>query len=141
MNNLSIIIYFADVVPKLGSLFAILSTLSVFVMVLTSIAYLQKRSEFIESEREGASFAKHAQETKSSMDFWIKIFRLALVIFLVAIIPSIAIPKRDTIMMIAASEYGETALKSDDVQEIVNPARQILKKWINDQLAESEKNQ
>jgi len=46
MNNLSIIIYFADVVPKLGSLFAILSTLSVFVMVLSSIAYLQKRSEF-----------------------------------------------------------------------------------------------
>jgi len=43
-------------------------------------------------------------------------------------------------MMIAASEYGETALKSDDVQEIVNPARQILKKWINDQLSESEKN-
>ena len=140
MNNLSIIIYFADVVPKIGSLFAILSTLSVFVIVLSSIAYLQKRSEFIDSEREGASFAKHAQETKSSMDFWIKIFRLALVIFLVAIIPSIAIPKRDTIMMIAASEYGETALKSDDVQEIVNPARQILKKWINDQLAESEKN-
>jgi len=129
MNNLSIIIYFADVVPKLGSLFAILSTLSVFVMVLSSIAYLQKRSEFIDSEREGASYAKHAQEAKSSMDFWIKIFRLALVIFLVAII-----------MMIAASEYGETALKSDDVQEIVNPARQILKKWINDQLAESEKN-
>ena len=140
MNNLSIIIYFADVVPKIGSLFAILSTLSVFVMVLSSIAYLQKRSEFIESEREGASFAKHAQETKSSMDFWIKVSRLALVIFLVAIVPSIAIPKRDTIMMIAASEYGETALKSDDVQEIVNPARQILKKWINDQLAESEKN-
>ena len=140
MNNLSIIIYFADVVPKLGTLFAILSTLSVFVIVVSSIAYLQKRSEFIESEREGASYAKHAQETKSSMDFWIKIFRLALVIFLVAIIPSIAIPKRDTIMMIAASEYGETALKSDDVQEIVNPARQILKKWINDQLAESEKN-
>jgi hypothetical protein len=110
------------------------------VMVLSSIAYLQKRSEFIDSEREGASYAKHAQEAKSSMDFWIKIFRLALVIFLVAIIPSIAIPKRDTIMMIAASEYGETALKSDDVQEIVNPARQILKKWINDQLAESEKN-
>ena len=140
MNNLSIIIYFADVVPNLGSLFAILSTLSVFVIILSSIAYLQKRSEFIDSEREGASYAKHAQEAKSSMDFWIKIFRLALVIFLVAIIPSIAIPKRDTIMMIAASEYGETALKSDDVQEIVNPARQILKKWINDQLAESEKN-
>ena len=140
MNNLSIIIYFADVVPKLGTLFAILSTLSVFVIVVSSIAYLQKRSEFRNSVREGAGYEKYAHDEKSMMDFWIKIFRLALVIFLVAIIPSIAIPKRDTIMMIAASEYGETALKSDDVQEIVNPARQILKKWINDQLAESEKN-
>lgn len=140
MNNLSIIIYFADVVPKLGSLFAILSTLSVFVIVLSSIAYLQKRSEFRTSVREGSGYEKYAHDEKSMMDFWIKVFRLALVIFLVAIIPSIAIPKRDTIMMIAASEYGETALKSDDVQEIVNPARQILKKWINDQLVESEKN-
>ena len=140
MNNLSIIIYFADVVPKLGSLFAILSTLSVFVIVLSSIAYLQKRSEFRTSVREGTGYEKYAHDEKSMMDFWIKVFRLALVIFLVAIIPSIAIPKRDTIMMIAASEYGETALKSDDVQEIVNPARQILKKWINDQLVESEKN-
>ena len=140
MNNLSIIIYFADVVPKLGSLFAILSTLSVFVMVLSSIAYLQKRSDFRTSVREGAGYEKHAHDEKAMMDFWIKVFRLALVIFLVAIIPSIAVPKRDTIMMIAASEYGETALKRDDVQEIVNPARQILKKWINDQLAESEKN-
>jgi hypothetical protein len=89
--------------------------------------------------REGAGYEKYAHDEKSMMDFWIKVFRLALVIFLVAIIPSIAIPKRDTIMMIAASEYGETALKSDDVQEIVNPARQILKKWIEDQLAAAEK--
>jgi len=36
--------------------------------------------------------------------------------------------------------WCKNRLKSDDVQEIVNPARQILKKWINDQLAESEKN-
>jgi translation initiation factor 2B subunit (eIF-2B alpha/beta/delta family) len=127
------------VIPKLGSFFAILATLSCLVIVISGIAYLHYRSEFIESEREGASFAKHAQETKSSMDFWIKIFRRALIIFSVMIIPSIAIPKRDTIMMIAASEYGETALKSDDVQEIVNPAKQILKKWIEDQLADKEK--
>ena len=81
MNNLSIIIYFADVVPKLGTLFAILSTLSVFVIVVSSIAYLQKRSEFRISVREGAGYEKHAHDEKSMMDFWIKVFRLALVIF------------------------------------------------------------
>jgi hypothetical protein len=66
-------------------------------------------------------------------------FRWTLAIFFITIIPAIIIPKRDTIMMIAASEFGETALKSDDVQEIVNPAKKILKNWINDQLAQSEK--
>ncbi len=139
MNNLSIIIYIADVIPKLGSFFAISATLSCLVIVISGIAYLHYRSEFVISEREGEGFARYARNEKTFMDFWIKIFRRALIIFSVMIIPSIVIPKRDTIMMIAASEYGETALKSDDVQEIVNPARQILKKWIEDQLAESEK--
>jgi len=137
MNNLSIIIYIADVIPKFGSFFAISATLSCLVMVISGIASLQKRSEFIYAERN--DLHPLAREEKSHMDFWIKIFRRTLIIFSVMIIPSIVIPKRDTIMMIAASEYGETALKSDDVQEIVNPAKQILKKWIEDQLAKTEK--
>jgi hypothetical protein len=105
-------------------------------MVISGIAYLHYRSELVTSEREGIEFAQYAQIEKTYMDFWIKIFRRTLIIFSVMIIPAIVIPNRDTIMMIAASEYGETALKSDDVQEIVNPAKQILKKWIEDQLTE-----
>jgi uncharacterized membrane protein len=127
------------VIPNLGAFFAISATLSCLVIVISGIAYLHYRSEFVISEREGEDYARYARNEKTHMDFWIKIFRRTLIIFLVAIIPSIVIPERDTIMMIAASEYGETALKSDDVQEIVNPAKQILKKWIEDQLAKTEK--
>jgi hypothetical protein len=127
------------VIPKLGSFFAISATLSCLVIVISGIAYLHYRSEFVISEREGEDLARYARNEKSYMDFWIKIFRRTLIIFSVMIIPAIVIPTRDTIMMIAASEYGETALKSDDVQEIVNPAKQILKKWIEDQLAKTEK--
>jgi hypothetical protein len=125
--------------PKLGSFFALSAALSCVVMVISGIAYLHYRSEFKDYEREGLSFTRHTKETKFLMDFWIKIFRRALIIFSVMIIPSIAIPKRDTIMMIAASEFGEDVLKSNYVQEIVNPAKQILKKWIEDQLADKEK--
>ena len=139
MNNLSIIIYIADVIPKFGTLFAISATFSCLVMIISGIAYLHYRSEFVTSEHGGKDYTRYARIEKTYMDFWIKVFKQTLIIFLATIIPSTVIPKRDTIMMVAASEFGETALKSDDVQEIVNPAKQILKKWIEDQLATTEK--
>jgi hypothetical protein len=127
------------VIPKFGTFFAISATLSCLVMIFSGIGYLHYRSEFVTSEHGGKEFTRYALIEKTYMDFWIKVFRKTLIIFLAAIILSTVIPKRDTIMMIAASEYGETVLKSDNVQEIVNPAKQILKKWIEDQLAKTEK--
>ena len=66
MNNLSIIIYIADVIPKFGSFFAISATLSCLVMVISGIASLQKRSEFIYAERNDL----HPLDEKKSL-IWI----------------------------------------------------------------------
>jgi hypothetical protein len=138
MNNLSIVIYLADVIPSLGGLFTFLSIFSICCVLISAICYFVTRGELACSERSNY-LKEHAAREKESMDLSAKGFRWSVTVFLIAVIPAIAIPKRDTIMMIAASEYGETALKSDDVKEIVNPAKQILKNWINDQLAQSEK--
>ena len=123
MNNLSIVIYLADVIPSLGNLFGVFAFLSGFIVLFATFAYFM-------SEDIGEKYM---------VDTSVKIFRWAAVVFCVSIVPNTIIPRRDTIMMIAASEYGESALKSDDVKEIVNPAKQILKNWINDQLTQSEK--
>jgi uncharacterized membrane protein YjgN (DUF898 family) len=137
MNNLSIVIYLADIIPSLGGLFAFLTIVSVAIMAISGLAYFINRSDHLSSLKYGHE--RSGSISKSHMMVCAKIFRSAMVVFLIAVIPCIVIPKRDTIMMIAASEFGETALKSDDVREIVNPAKQILKNWINDQLAQSEK--
>jgi hypothetical protein len=107
-------------------------------MIFSAICYFVTRGELTCSERSNY-LKEYAAREKESMNLSAKGFRWAVAVFLIAVIPAIAIPRRDTIMMIAASEFGETALKSDDVQEIVNPAKQILRNWINDQLAQSEK--
>ena len=137
MNNLSIIIYLADIIPSFGGLFDLLTIVSVFAMAMSGFFYLFARSELQIYIDHGHQ--KSAAREKMNMELCSKIFRYAMVVFFIAVVPDIVIPKRETIMMIAASEYGDTVLKSDDVREIVNPAKQILKNWINDQLAQSEK--
>ena len=123
MNNLSIVIYLADVIPSLGNLFGFLSFTSGLIILFATFAYFM---------------SKDIGE-KDMVDTSVKIFRWAAVVFCVSFVLNTIIPKRDTIMMITASEFGESVLKSDDVKEIVNPAKQILKNWINDQLTQSEK--
>ena len=137
MNNLSIIIYLADIIPSFGGLFDFLTIASVFAMAMSGFSYLFFRSELQISI--DFNHQRCAIRDKMNMELCSKIFRYAMVVFSIAVVPDIVIPKRDTIMMIAASEFGDAALKSDDVNEIVNPAKQILKNWINDQLAQSEK--
>lgn len=137
MNNLSIVIYLADVIPSLGGLFAFLTISSVAITGISGLAYLINRFDHLSSLKYRNE--RSASISKCHMRVCSKIFRSAMVVFLIAVIPCIVIPRHDTIMMIAASEYGESALKSDDVKEIVNPAKQILKNWINDQLTQSEK--
>ena len=123
MNNLSIVIYLADVIPSLGVLFGVFAILSGFIMLFATFAY----------------FMNEDIGEKDMVDTSVKIFRCAAVVLCVSSVLNTIIPRHDTIMMIAASEYGESALKSDDVREMVSPAKQILKNWINDQLAQSEK--
>lgn len=137
MNNLSIIIYLADIIPSFGGLFAFLTIASVITMTISGFFYLFSRSELQISI--DLNHQRCAIRDKMNMELCSKIFRYAMVVFFIAVVPDIVIPKREAIMMIAASEFGDTVLKSDDVKEIVNPAKEILKNWINDQLAQSEK--
>ena len=137
MNNLSLVIYLADVIPSIGALFSILAILTAILTIIVAIVYMVNRTEAYESERYRNESLRIKEEKNAELCAYF--FRWTVAIFFITVIPAIIIPKRDTIMMIAASEFGETALKSDDVQEIVNPAKKILKNWINEQLTKSEK--
>ena len=43
------------------------------------------------------------------------------------------VPGKETIMYIAASEYGEQVMKSKTVQDLKDPAMELLQSWIKTQ--------
>jgi hypothetical protein len=133
MNNLSIFIYLAELIPAIGHLavgMAIASVVGLFFSVM--IWDFNKKKWEYDSKEENA-----AREGRLSMGkFGIKFFPL---MFVVCCVVGTIIPSRNTIMMIAASEYGETLYKSESVQEIINPATKLLKSYIKEELDKREK--
>jgi hypothetical protein len=69
----------------------------------------------------------------------VKLFtqKAALGMVVVAFLGSV-VPSRNAIMMMAAANYGDEIYKSD-LKEIVDPAKELLKKWVNEQLQEKKK--
>lgn len=51
-------------------------------------------------------------------------------VMVVALIAYIITPNRQTMIMIAGSEMGERIAKSGDVQSVVNPGMELIRKWI-----------
>lgn len=119
MNNLSIALYAIEV---LGNLNNLLVMTAVFSGCFLIVAFFFK---FMSSDRSYPSEAKANDDATKAVKF-------LLPIFIVATLFGVTIPNKDTIRLIVASEFGETLYKSEDVQEMVNPAKKALKKWLND---------
>lgn len=133
MNNLSIFIYLAELIPSIGHmcvLFACLAAAGIFVCFmlrdLNNTVYSFDSKEDIENKK----------STVSSANKGLKVFPIVIV---VCIAVATIIPSRQTIMMIAASEFGESIYKSDQIQDILNPASKLLKSYIRDELEKREK--
>jgi hypothetical protein len=52
---------------------------------------------------------------------------------------AMALPGKDTMRLMAASEFGERVINSERVQGIVDPGLKYVEKWLKDQLAEKKK--
>lgn len=133
MNNLSIFIYLAELIPSIGhmcALFAILAAGGIVVCFMlrdfNNTVYSFDTKEDIENKKSTVSFANKG----------LKVFPIVIV---VSIVVATIVPSRQTIMMIAASEFGETLYKSDQIQDIINPASKLLKSFIKEELEKREK--
>jgi len=106
MNSLSWILYFADVLSKLGDIFAGLGAVLMFVSIVCIIpgflvVWQYSSEQFAQSKR---TFGR------------ISLIGIPIATFM--IIVSIFIPSKETMYMIAASEVGETVMTSNDGKEI-----------------------
>ena len=112
MNSLSWLIYLSELVSHLGSFF---NTVGFAGLIIVAGVYL-------------TTLINDGVVWKNGK-YWILIPIGAL--FIGSFIPS-----KQTVMMIAASQYGEKILESRAVKELTDPALDLLKNWI---ISENEK--
>jgi hypothetical protein len=115
MNNLSWMIYAADIAGDIEGLAGIIAGLSLIAFILAVVTWAAE---------------EYARETCA------KAARVAAIVFGIAASIAIAIPSQTTIYAIAASEYGETALQS----ETGGKAVEALNAWLDRQITPQERN-
>jgi len=108
MNNLSWLIYFADVLPAFASTVSVLSVLSLGLFCIVAFV------------------SAAACEWESVAPYMKWIFVPVTALFLITPIPS-----KETIYLIAASEVGEAALDTPEVTKI----RAIINKFLDEAAA------
>jgi len=112
VNNLSWLIYIAEVVPNLGSFCVFLAVVSgclvVLIMVVTVLT-------IVDEDETARKFLK------------IKPIKFVPIFFLFVSTGSILTPSKEALYLIAASEAGEVAVTSPEGQEILNDLQQVLK--------------
>jgi hypothetical protein len=118
MNNLSMLIYIANVCESLNS--ALTGFFAVFMMLTGALSIITVLA-FIEDEPEVA------EQTKK----WA--IKSGIVLGIVAAIGTF-VPNKNTVMMIAASEYAEKFVKSEQAQQVIDPSIKLLHAWIEKQM-------
>ena len=120
MNNLSILLYLADVAGNIGWIFNMLFAISIFSVLVTLVV--------------GGTMA---EGTPSEKDW--KIWRRWLIssigLFFSASLASALTPSKETVYAIAASETGEEVLNSG----VGTRATKALEAWLDKQIEEQTK--
>ena len=123
MNDLSWLIYLADIAGSVGGLLTFLAVIAgataVVSLIVTGIAVADRHLETAAASR--------------------RIFRQAMPAGIVVGLIAGFMPGRQTVMMIAASEIGQRAVNSASVAGVVDPSLELLKTWIAKTTAEMKK--
>lgn len=106
MNSLSWLIYFSEFVGNLNSFLNGIGIAGMVIVLVTYLVILINNNQIWQNGK-----------------YWVLIPLGAL--FIGSFIPS-----KQTVMMIAASQYGEKILESKAVKELADPAMDLLKNWI-----------
>jgi hypothetical protein len=107
MNNLSWLLYFAEVAGKLGSIAGLITLLMAVGLAGVIFWYAMSLDEDL-------------RVPKPPVKSYLTVFVITLLI-------SIVTPTKETIYLIAGSEAGEAVVTSESGQEILNDIRQVIK--------------
>lgn len=125
MNSLSWLIYLSQVVPSAGVLFTLAGIGSACAVGALVLFGAINRDVYADSQQ--------YEWGKQSYDKGVAAHRTALRLLPLPIVVgflAIATPSKETILLIAASEMGETVVKTPEAQEIFSDLKTILKKQL-----------
>lgn len=139
MNGLSWLLYFSDVSDSLGWSFGLVM---IFCGIATAASLLvlamSLDHDMFSRDEKGAEGRKALRGGAFRTLRW---FGTTLVVVFVA---ATLVPSSRTLMLIAASQFGETALNSDTAKQIggeagdlANDTIRLLRKYVTDQLGET----
>lgn len=132
MNSLSWVIYAVDVVASANIIIA-----GLVVFVIPGLIFCKMIGLFENSVRKyiDGEF-RSVQLGPDRMPFSIKQMAAA---WCVLAFVSVIVPGKQTMILIASSEYGEKILNNPKIGEIVDPSIDLLKTWIEKEKKEIEK--
>lgn len=111
MNNLSLLIYAADILPGVATLAAVILGVSMIVLIiLTVVAWSCPPHDMSEAFR-----SEHK---------WLRKFMAT--VAAISLIPAVLIPEQNTFYLIAASEGAQVALSNPDAQEMFSSVKEII---------------
>jgi hypothetical protein len=134
MNTLSILIYLAGVAGTMGSFL-------VFVAVVFGALTLGSLIAFVvnldETDQYGRIFPESKltsqRENRSKAWRWMWAF---LVLMISTGILATAVPSRQTVLLIAASQMGEQVLNHPRINQVVDPGIDLLTTWMQKETAD-----
>lgn len=127
MNSLSWFIYLIQIIPTLSGIAGITAFISVLLYAglwfVRSVSY---------SEVYGDRSREEYDTVKKPMLVFYQ--RLVLSIFCVSMFLSVFTPKKETMILIAASEFGEKVFASQSVKNLLDPSMELLQEYIKNEL-------
>lgn len=118
MNNLSIILYLADILQNIKPFFQTIGTLLLIVIPCLWLIV-----------------AVHNEQCTSYNSYqpWPKPVKWSIFLFIVGFIlhsTAAAMPSRDTILLIAASEASEMVIQNDEVREVMGDVKEVIRQQL-----------
>lgn len=126
MNNISWFVYGVQIADNVGNVLVGLMVLAVAAVIPTIIQYFARWPTYSSEDHSDANKAAITSFTRKALTYEAAAFIICAAFIVV-------LPSRQTLLLIAGSEMGERALKSDAVQDIINPGADLLKSWIKEE--------
>lgn len=117
MNSLSILIYLVDVIESIGNALMPLTIFSISFAILSGIAYV---ISVLNSLGTNSYYASERATAEQFKPYALKGFKWAISLLVIFGLVNVAIPSKQTMILIAASEVSEFLITSEAGQKAIN---------------------